>query len=233
MRGYKHWRWVLGPLIAILIAGCGGIFSPGVPSVGGNIVRVVANNDDNDGFSSHDGINDGEGGTEIQVGTTDSTRDDVVVGFLHFDLPSLPIGGTVTSARLRVFLASMQNDPFQRFLAGGIRVDHIDFGTTLEIQNGDEFYLPTPNSIVLQENIGGLTSSGSAGWKEIDVTSQVQADIAASRGRSQFGLRFLFDQTIADPNGDDCNFNDEYVLFEDAGDHQGTGHKPELILTVN
>jgi hypothetical protein len=58
-----------------------------------------------DGFSSHDGASDHEGGTEIQVGTTNSDRDDVVVGFLTFDLSGLPNGATVTSARLRVYLA--------------------------------------------------------------------------------------------------------------------------------
>jgi hypothetical protein len=126
----------------------------------------------------------------------------------------------------------MKNDPFARFLPGGVRVDHLDYGNTLDIQSGEDFYLPIPNPIVLSANIGGLTAEGSVGYKEIDVTAQVQADIQGGRTRSQFGLRFLFDDTMADPDGDDAAFNDEYVLFEDAGNHQGTGNRPQLVLRL-
>lgn len=212
----------------VLVGGCSSHFSPGVP--GSFTATITATNDPLDGYSSHDGSSDDEGGSEIRVGTTQSNRDDVVVGFVHFDLPAGLTASSIGIVKLRVFLASMNKDPFARFLSGGIRVDHLDYGPTLDLSGGNDFYLPLPDTGVLEADIGQLTANGTVGWKEIDVTSQVKADLIAARPRSQFGLRFRFDSSIADSDGDSSAFNDEYVLFEDAGNHQATGNRPQLVI---
>jgi hypothetical protein len=38
--------------------------------------------------------------------------------------------------------------------------------------------------------LGTISNSETSGWKSIDATAQVQADLAAFRGRSQFRLQF-------------------------------------------
>jgi hypothetical protein len=222
------------PLLGLGMGGCGGTLPPGVPGTGVVRTRIVLHppTDQVDGYSDHDGSGYDDSGTELQVGTTVSGQDDVVIGFVSFDLPPLEVCGTtrLLSARLRLYLASMVGDPFSRFLPGGIHVDHIDYGATFDF--GSDFYMPFPDDRVLHEDIGVLATDGTPGWRELDVTEQVRFDYQRGRQRSQFGLHFLWDDTMADPDGDDAQFNDEYVLFEDAGNHQGTGNLPELVLEV-
>lgn len=223
-----HVRWtaaLAAGSMALILGGCGGSLSPAIPGLhGSQAYTMVAEDDTQDSYSGHDGWEGGdEGGTTIQVGTTQSRNDDMVVGFVAVPLPQNVTANAVRSATLRLFVTHMQNNPFQRFLPGGIRVDHI---------LDDEFYLPLPNAVVLHPDIGVLATDGTVGWRELDVTAYVKEDLAAGRTVSRFGLRFLYDDTMADPDGDDAVFNDEYVLFEDAGDNQGTGNRPELVVTV-
>lgn len=219
------------------LIGCA-FLSPGVPGGGGDTITITATDGDLDGWTDHDGDSPGcDIGTEIQVGGTHVSCDDAVIAFESFDLPMLGNGVTIASAKLQLFLTDEFGDPFGEFLPGGARVDHINYGPTFD---GDvDFYMPLNltgslegGATVYEADIGPIATNATPGWKELDVTDQVQADLDAQRPRSQFGFRFLWDKSIADPNGDDCTCGGDYILFEDAGNTQGTGNRPRLVITL-
>lgn len=124
-------------------------------------------------------------------------------GLLGFDISSIQ-GKTVLSATLRVYLAYNFGGSYN------VIVDHINFGNSM---TEDDYSLNT-----LSANIGTISNNDTLEWKELDVTSYVQSDLAAPRTSSQY--RFILDTVDANTKA-----------FEDAENAQGTGNRPELVVT--
>jgi len=134
--------------------------------------------------------------------------------FVSFDLSSrLPAGATVVSATLRCYLVQVTGAPYVSL--GNVLAIHVALGPTLETT---EF---TGGEIM---TAGTLSSSPAAGWKELDVTSRVLADLAAGRTRTQFRLQCA----IGDGNGDGADTLSE---FESGDNTLGTGRWPELRVS--
>jgi hypothetical protein len=133
-------------------------------------------------------------------------------GFVGFDLSSIA-GKTIVSATLRVYQASIQNEPYSNI--GSLVVDHVDFGTSL----------PLAGHVAdgtLTSNIGTISTNANLEWKTLDVKNYVQADLNASRTSSQYRVRFTTDSYPTQTNT---------MQLEDAENSRGTGHTPELVVT--
>lgn len=134
-------------------------------------------------------------------------------GLVSFDLGPLPAGRKVTRATLRLFQCHIVGDPYATL--GDVVLDHVDYGATLEA--GD------PASI-LQFAVGVLSSNAVLEWKTLDVTTQVAADLAALRTRSQFRVRF--NQLTSDGDG----LSDQ-AKFTDVERIDTEGNPPTLLVT--
>jgi len=129
-------------------------------------------------------------------------------GILGFDLRSMA-GKTIVSAKLRVYL--VESTGWMDFT--GVVVDHINFGSSIDATDY--------NGGTLASNIGTISSNSAVGWKELDVTSYVQADLTEGRASSQY--RFMLNGVLGA-----C-----VARFEDAENTGGTGNKPQLIITYH
>lgn len=167
---------------------------------------------------------DGYGTSEIMITNTcflvgDNLMDQGLRGFVGFDISGLS-GKTVTSATLRVYQASTTADdvngesPYGSGQLGSIVVDHVDFGSTLDTDDFD--------GGTLTSNIGTILTESSEGWKTLDVTSYVQADINSGRPASQFRLRFSSDT--------DNDGKNDVAAFDNSEDTYGTGNVSELLV---
>jgi hypothetical protein len=123
-----------------------------------------------------------------------------------FDLHGVPTGVGILSANLRVF----QTDAFGAAEAlGQVLVDHMDYGTL------DPDFLDYTRT-ALTSNIGNFPVADHATFQTLDVAPEVNADLTASRVRSQFRLRV------------------EQQVGEAAGVHfagPGSGVPPQLTIT--
>lgn len=135
--------------------------------------------------------------------------------FLSFDLAPLPAGTTVQSAVLSVYQARVDGTPYASH--GVVVVDHLVYGTL----DSADYDRPAMTSA-----LGTLSSSPSLALRVLDLTSAVQADLAAGRTRTQVRLRW----NALDRNGD---ATDDQACFADADDALGTGLPPRLLLTYS
>ena len=134
---------------------------------------------------------------------------------LTFDLSTLPAGVTVTGAVLKLRQATVDGAPYTDL--GNIVVDHVDYGAGLPTQ---AHY----TGGTLANDIGTLSTSDALVLKALDVTARVVDDLANTRTRSQFRVRFSPLDTDGDVNLDQAN-------FETAADLYGTGEVPVLTVT--
>jgi hypothetical protein len=136
-----------------------------------------------------------------------------VRGFVSFPL-SLPPGAFLVDATLELtpetYFSTPPNSEFTTL--GNVLVDHFDEGAGLD---GTD-YAGAP----LQSNIGTLLSSEVFGPVQMDVTSSVANDLANSRVRSEYRIRF------ATPTDGDSF--DDGVTF---GTAFSKGGEPRLIIT--
>lgn len=130
-------------------------------------------------------------------------------GLLGFDISSIPTGSTIVSATLRAYQVSIASSPYAD-LGGAIRVDVIDFGTTLD---ADDY-----SSAALNSNIGNISTNTTIEWKTLDVTSYVQSRL--STGNIQFRLYFPA-ETDLDGVADTARFSSADSL----------SNIPELVVT--
>jgi hypothetical protein len=98
--------------------------------------------------------------------------------FYSFALAPVPAGSTITKATLTLYLAGSSGDPFSNH--GVVVVDHLDYGAALD---GGDYALAA-----LHPNIGTITDDITEEYKSLDVTAEVQDDLANSRTYSQFRL---------------------------------------------
>ena len=96
---------------------------------------------------------------------------------------------------------------------GALGVDHVAMGPALDLS---DFQANT-----LQEKIGILSNSPLPGWRNLNVTAQVQADVDAGRETTDYRLRFPMSK----------NGGVDRAYFNGAEDFWGTGKVPLLFLT--
>jgi hypothetical protein len=202
---------LLGAALVSLFVSCGG----GGGGEGGDTQRVT--------LLIHDDWRDG------QVRSTDSdcwngttcvprTGDDTAVLFgqyYSFRLSPLPSGAEVVSAQLRLYQARTVGSPFAKL--GEIWVDHVHF------TNLNELYY---SGHALEERVGLLTAEASGGYKTVDVTANLLADLALGHAYSAYRVRF-YDEVAGFLDG-----VEDYVNFTDREDSCcGVGFPPQLVVT--
>jgi hypothetical protein len=186
-----------------LFAGCGGGDSDlGPPPV------VVTYNPDIDGNVFSNGIINSSG-TQMSVGDkSDLTVMQVLVSFPL----SLPAGATIQTATLRLYNFDNSN----AHLTEEIKVQHLH--TDFEPLEADD-YVGAPAGLTPCASFS-CPASGVGGWKEVNVTSSVREDYAASRSKSQFRL---YRNTLTD-NDSDWDYNGFYTT-------ENGSNIPELVIT--
>jgi hypothetical protein len=110
-----------------------------------------------------------------------------------------------------VVLARRANRP--QTALGDLLVDHIDPGPSLD---GDDFFVTSP----LATNIGTLSTDATIGSKELGVTASVTDDLANTRVRAGFRIRFATESSSSL----------HLVGFEDSENNGGSGQRPELVV---
>lgn len=138
-------------------------------------------------------------------------------GTLGFDLTKIPSGASVTQATLSVTQCQVGGDPFGAL--GALVVDHIDLtrGLTDAAFSGG----------TLEANIGTLSSTPAIGARTLDLTAQVQADMAAHRRVTGYRLRF----STRDTNNDSVS---DFVQLALSRDSFCTGRpEPKLHVTYD
>ena len=113
-------------------------------------------------------------------------------GFISLSLNPIPAGATITQVVLRLEASATEGNPFTDF--GAMQVDHVNAVSSITIVN----YVGG----TLTENIASIPSLPSGLLREvveIDITTQVQEDLAAGRPISSFRFQFPF---LAAPSAD-------------------------------
>ena len=148
---------------------------------------------------------------DLQVG--DTITNNSKRGFLRFSHAAIPVGTTIVAATLRVHQSIVFSTPYTAF--GDVFVDHIDIGALLD---ASDFA-----SVAILTNFGILSSDATLGYKSLDVTGRVVADVAAARLNSDFRLHTLI-FTDADGVVDSSHWNDGDDAF-------ASGNVPQLFVT--
>jgi hypothetical protein len=188
---------VLAAAAFLAAAACGGTAAPTEP-----VLVVLPATAALDGMVLSDGTFDATGGPPV-TGDLDGVTDGLGCRqFFSFDLSGLPDGSTIIEAYVGINVTGQSGAPFQSH--GSVRLEHVVYGDTLD---GSDYDVPA-----LRDH-GGLSVATAdddiLSGLGANVTSAVQADLAASRPRSQFRLRF----SSFDSNGDGVS---NYTLWVDA-----------------
>ena len=140
--------------------------------------------------------------TNVAVIPGDDAHNVTYRGTLGFDLTKIPSGASVTQATLTVTQCNVGGNPFGAL--GALVVDHIDLtaGLTDAAFSGE----------TLESNIGTLSSTPAIGARTLDLTAQVQADMAAHRRVTGYRLRF----SIRDTNNDSVTDFVQIALSRDG-----------------
>ena len=113
----------------------------------------------------------------------DFAGDLIVRSFFRFDTSFIPDGATIVSATLWMHQSEVLGTPYGADGLGELLVDHVRLGTAVDAGDfGD--------AGVMHLGFGALVTDPVPGWKSLDVTNQVQADVDASRPSTDFRLRF-------------------------------------------
>jgi len=173
--------------------------------------------------ASLDGHVTSSGAVQISetISTGDSSSNHEIRGFISFDLASnLPPDSRVVSATLKVFQVmtigdgEFYGDPYPPL--GEISVDHLEYGEILDASDFD--------TVALSTDIGLVSADNLLGWKTIDVTEAVIADLETSRLRSQFRIHFT--------NFSDEDFLEDTAHFESRDNSYNTGNIPVLTISL-
>lgn len=116
----------------------------------------------------------GSSSVNTAVSPGDNGLDHGSRGHVVYDLSALPAGATILSATLHIEQSNSVGSPFPAF--GVVVVDHVS--------------ALSYSSDVLALDVGVLATDDMMTMRTLDVTSEVAADLAASRTTSQFRLRF-------------------------------------------
>jgi hypothetical protein len=176
------------PLTALLLtllslAGCGDFGATttvirGTPALDGYVIAGTLPVTDDTGMSA----GDNPSGATARM-------------FVSFPLGSIPAGAKLQSAVLEMNQTEVHGAPYLDL--GPLLVDHLDYGSGLESDDYD--------TAALSAGLVELSSDAAPGTRTAYVTTQVAADLAAGRERSQFRLRFGAD-TDGDADADYARF---------------------------
>jgi hypothetical protein len=176
------------------LAGCG---SDGATAPAGTRVDTVAMVGVYSGtLLNAFGVTNFLGSSEIEVGDLDGTApDETERGVVTFYVQTLE-GDSARSAILRVDECAVNGSPFPSL--GQVIVEHVAASAPPgESQNiGPALGLP----------LGTIASDTTTGFKTLDITSAVEADLADSSIYSEFRLRF----STADRNNNGTNDNVDF-----------------------
>lgn len=134
--------------------------------------------------------------------------------FYSFDISTIPAGAHIVSATLRLYQAVVVGSPYVNL--GNLIVDRVDIGAALD---GVDF-----NAAPLTANLGTLSTNATIEYKTLDVSTAVQADLGASRSKSQFRIRF----SLRDFNNDGLRDLVQLTEAEDSCCH--VSKPPELVI---
>jgi hypothetical protein len=167
-----------------------------------------------DGWAQSNGVASASSGGPV-VGDEDNQTPGVGYRqFYSFDISTIPAGAHIVSATLRLYQAIVVGSPYTKL--GNVIVDRVDLGSALDPADY--------NAAALNANIGILSTTATIEYKTMDVTAAVQADLGATRGKSQFRLRF----SLKDSNNDGVR---DLAQFTDAEDSCCAVSKPpELVI---
>lgn len=207
---------------SVVLAGCGGgggndDDDDGGQNVGQLVEMVVISTPELDGTVGLDPTNP-QSRPDEQPGVGDGgfapgEPRKTFQAFWSFDLSQIPAGARVRSARLSLYVRDTIGDPNTAIVLA--RMDHVNYGATFPLT----LFPP-----VLEFDFDQINDLATVGRRELDVTAQVQADVAAGRSRSQYRMRGAIDNNL------DANF--DAVLLTDGEDSQGSGELPMLILEL-
>ncbi len=141
-----------------------------------------------DGFTGRDSKNPNDTQDLFRVGDHNKSEgeNDICVGFIGFDLSSIPDGATITSAKVYLRAKSSWNNDSDD-LSGNtpFYVDHCDFGDYIDQEDID---LPAKSS-----NIHTLTEEvlevEKTSWIDFDVTKYVIIDYKNKKAPSRYRIR--------------------------------------------
>jgi DNA-binding beta-propeller fold protein YncE len=174
-----------------------------------------------DGFARSDGTASASGSPA--TGDKDASYS-VDVGWRQlysFDIASIPVSSTIISAILRLYQCDVSGLPYTSL--GDVVVDHVNYGAVFD-PFGTAY-----NSATVAFNIGTLSTNASLGYRSMDVMARIQNDLAVSRARSQYRLKFF-------PIDTNFDFMDDFAQFTDAEDSlcdgSITNQPPQLAITL-
>lgn len=139
------------------------------------------------GVAAREGVGNSGGGLTVgSVILGDGGVNQVLRGFLSFDLSPIPAGATVVSATLQLSQFLVFGEPFAEL--GSMVADHVDLGAALDIAD----FSAAP----LQSAVATLFTTPALGTILVDVTSSVLDDLGDGRTRTEFRLRFTTDTNM-------------------------------------
>jgi hypothetical protein len=189
-------------LVLLVLTGCGGGES--------ETVAILTSLGAFDGFVTNTAVVDTNGAGAITVGDTDATLAHVARGFVRFDRSAVPAGATILYATFQIHQAAVTGTPFATH--GNLLLEHLSVGPSLDAADFGAAAV----------TVGALSATPNLGYRTLDVTAAVLADIAALRTTSDFRLAFAL--------GSDADGADDHVQFNDAEDHLGSGVRPTLFV---
>ncbi|OGD52522.1 hypothetical protein A3K80_09030 [Candidatus Bathyarchaeota archaeon RBG_13_38_9] len=215
----KQTRWKIVSLSCIfllsILSTASLIFTPTMAAT-----SVTLYSESIDGFITGDALGGTAVGLTSNIAVGDNTINEGLRGFVSFDITGLPANAIITSATLSLYQYNVAGTPYSAFTTNAIGVDHVDYGSSLDI--GD--FIPPPPS--LHGGIGVLSpSTVTYEWKTLSVTNYVQDDLNNARTRTQYRLYF---GSFTDGNNDD-----DIAAFESSENWGTTGNIPMLEVTYN
>ena len=172
---------------------------------------TVGSNSAVDGFESSNG--GGNTGLDIRAGRNSNL---VTRGFVSFNVPSEVSGKTIDKVVMRLYQGQIIGSPYTP--GGSLKVDHLDYGPTLE--NADY------SQASLSSNFATLTGNATVEWKDLVITDQFKDDMGNGRARSQYRIHFATEAVGGDVTGD-------FTYFESQDNSIGTGNRPQLVITYH
>ena len=143
----------------------------------------------------------------------DSNLDDGYRAFFAFNLDSIPADAQIVSVKLRLYQSHVLGDPYSTH--GPLVADHIDICTGLDLGDYTGSNLRAAFAVVSED--------AAIGYREVDATERVLADLAAGRGLAGFRIRFGSRQSDNDGVRD-------LIVLTDGEDSGGIGNPPQLII---
>jgi hypothetical protein len=185
-RDLHLFRSPLALLAVLALAACGGGDGDGGADAGPEQLVVTAA-PSLDGYLEFDTVADAYAAVTAGPNATGGIRvgdfpNGVALrGFVRFDLGFLPAGATIVSAVLRLTQAQLDGDPYGLLCLGGqpIQVYDVDIGLSLGQADWNSGTLVDPL----------LPADAANGWKTIDATAAVAADVAGGEDATSFRLQ--------------------------------------------